>query len=95
MRRKVANITNSRQKAFVYTCALIGLTVYGVPRLPRLEHGLAGTFTLVWLLFVALCVGANLYFLFGADKERKRLLEQQEVASQSRDLRHEVQRLRG
>ncbi|EPZ47482.1 MULTISPECIES: hypothetical protein [Alicyclobacillus] len=95
MRRKVANVANSRQKSLIYTCALIGLTVYGVPKLPKLAHGMAGTFTVVWLLFVALCVGANLYFLFGADKERKRLLEQQEVEVKSQGLRPEVRRLRG
>lgn len=75
MRRKISNVANGREKAFVYTCALVALSVYAVPRLPRMTHGLAGTFTVLWLLFVALCVGANLYFLIGADKERKRLLD--------------------
>lgn len=77
MRRKMGNVANGRQKSFVYTCALIGLTIYGVPQLPKLQHGLAGTFTALWLLFVALSVGANLYFLFGTDKERKRILDEQ------------------
>lgn len=79
MRRKVGSVANGRQKSIVYTCALLGLTVYGVPKLPHMEHGLAGTFTVVWLLFVALAVAANLYFAFGADKERKALLEQSEL----------------
>lgn len=78
MRRKVGTVVNGRQKSLLYTAALVGLTVYGVPKLPQLAHGAAGTFTAVWLLFVALCVGANLYFLFGTDKERKRILERQE-----------------
>lgn len=78
MRRKVGSVANGRQKSIVYTCALLGLTVYGIPRLPHMAHGLAGTFTTVWLLFVALAVAANLYFVFGADKERKALLERNE-----------------
>lgn len=80
MRRKVGPVVNGRQKSLVYACALVGLTVYGIPKLPRMAHGAAGTFTAVWILFTALCVGANLYFLFGADKERKQLLERQELA---------------
>ncbi|WAH37927.1 hypothetical protein [Alicyclobacillus dauci] len=94
MRRKLSTITNGRQKAFIYTCALVGLTVYGVPKMPPLTHGLSGTFTASWLLFVALCVGANLYFLFGADKERKRLLEEQEVSVASTEEPLHQQRVR-
>lgn len=95
MRRKVGPVANGRQKALLYTSALIGLTVFGVPRLPRLEHGEAGAFTLLWLLFVALCVGANLYFLFGADKERKQQLERQEYEEVDLQTTKEVVRVRG
>jgi hypothetical protein len=95
MRRKIGKTANGRQKSFIYTCALVGLTIYAVPRLPHLAHGMGGTFTAVWLLFVALCVGANLYFLFGADKERRKLLDEHDLHAQPRVAREaQVQRVK-
>ncbi len=75
MRRKLRYVPNPRSRAFVYTCSIVALAVYAVPRLPALHPGLAGTFSTVWILFAALAVASNLYFLFGADKERSRMLE--------------------
>jgi len=86
MRRKVANVPNGRQKAFIYTCSLLALVAYGLPRLPALKHGLAGSFSVVWILFAALTISANLYFLFGADKERSRMLEAQESSVLETDV---------
>jgi hypothetical protein len=79
MRRKLRYVPNPRSRAFVYTCSIVALAVYAVPRLPQLHPGLAGTFSTVWILFAALAVAANLYFLFGADQERSRMLELHEA----------------
>lgn len=81
MRRKSGIVTHGREKSVMYTCALLGLSVYAVPKLPPLSHGLPGTFTALWILTVAVAVAANLYFACGADKERKQLLEEQSVQS--------------
>lgn len=67
-------VAHRRRKAFVYCCALIALLVYALPRLPKLQHGLGGTFSLIWILFACMTLAANLYFLVGADKERSRML---------------------
>ncbi|MCL6444876.1 MAG: hypothetical protein K6T83_15720 [Alicyclobacillus sp.] len=77
MRRKVSDVPNAKSRAFVYTCALVSLLVYGLPHIPKLQHGIAGTFSILWILFAGLAVAANLYFLLGADKERIRQLETQ------------------
>jgi hypothetical protein len=79
MRRKTRYVPNAKSRAFVYVCALIALLAYAIPRIPSLKPGLGGTFSMVWLLFVALAVASNLYFLFGADKERSKMLEVREI----------------
>ncbi|WDL95590.1 hypothetical protein [Alicyclobacillus sp. ALC3] len=84
MRRKTMTVSSPRRRAVVYTCALIALGVYGVPRLPELHHGLGGTFSVLWILFAGLAVAANLYFLFGADRERSRDLEMYSVQSEDK-----------
>lgn len=78
MRRKVSQTRNASSKAFIYICCLVALCVYGIPRIPTLQHGIAGTFSSVWILFAGLALAANLYFFLGADKERSRMLEEQE-----------------
>lgn len=75
MRRKTRVVTHARRRAFVYGCALVALVVYGLPRIPALQRGLPGTFSLIWILFAGLALAANVYFLVGADKERSRMLE--------------------
>jgi hypothetical protein len=72
-------VPQSKRRAFVNTCAIVALSVYGIPRIPRLHPGLDGTFSTIWILFAALAVAANLYFLVGADKERSQQLERQEA----------------
>jgi hypothetical protein len=75
MRRKIIYTAKPKQKAMAYTAALILLSVYGIPRMPKIHPGLGGTFVTLWILFAALAVAANIYFLVGADKERSRMLE--------------------
>lgn len=84
MRRKISRRPTDKNKAFVYVCALVTLGVYAIPRLPALQRGLAGTFSMVWILFAVLSLSANLYFLFGADKERSRMLETYEIQGNNR-----------
>ncbi|SIS55642.1 hypothetical protein [Alicyclobacillus vulcanalis] len=76
MRRRVGVPKQVRRTSAIYGLAALALAVYGVPRLPKLEHGVAGTFSALWMLFLALFIGANLYFLLGADRERARQLEE-------------------
>lgn len=95
MRRKLAIQKNGRRNALIYTCAAVALGVYGIPRLPKMAHGLSGTFSVVWILFLALCVGANLYFLLGTDKERARLLEEQAYVDDRAEQAPERVRVRG
>ncbi|MCL6626983.1 hypothetical protein [Alicyclobacillus shizuokensis] len=79
MRRHTRPDASSRRRAMVYAGALVALGVYGIPRLPGLHPGLAGTFALVWILFLGLGIAANLYFVFGADRERVRMLEEMDI----------------
>lgn len=72
-------LPNAKNKAFVYTCAIVALGVYGIPRIPSLQPGIEGTFSMVWILFSVLALASNLYFLVGADKERSRMLETYEI----------------
>lgn len=75
MRRKTKDVPNARNRAVVYTCALVAMGAYAVPRIPKLQHGLPGSFSMVWILFALLALAANVYFMVGADKERSRMLE--------------------
>jgi uncharacterized membrane protein len=95
MRRRMRNVPKAKNKALVYTCALLAIGVYGVPRIPGLYPGLAGTFSMVWILFAVLALAANVYFLVGADRERSRMLETYEMKGSSiRDVREEDARTR-
>lgn len=87
MRRKTMAVTSPRRRAAVYTSALVALGVYGLPRLPALHHGLAGSFSVLWILFAGLAVASNLYFLFGADRERSRDLEMYSAQSEDKETK--------
>jgi hypothetical protein len=78
MRRKTAMGSQGRRKLFVYTCTIVAMVAYALPKLPQLHHGLDGSFAMLWIMFAALAVAANVYFLVGADRERSRMLEQRE-----------------
>jgi hypothetical protein len=82
MRRKLRNVPNGKNKAFVYVCAVIALGIYGIPKIPSLHPGIGGTFSMIWILFGVLALAANTYFLVGADKERSRMLETHAIKSQ-------------
>lgn len=78
--KRMSRRAPNRRTALIYTCALIALGVYAIPNLlPELHPGIAGSFSVLWILFAGLALAANLYFLFGADKERSRMLEEIET----------------
>lgn len=81
MRRKTLAVHHPKRRAAVYTLTLLALLAYALPQLPALRHGLAGTFSFLWILFAGLAVAANLYFLFGADRERSRNLDLRKTQS--------------
>jgi predicted anti-sigma-YlaC factor YlaD len=89
MRRKTRPDPAIRRRTLFYACAILAIMVYAIPRLPSLKPGLAGTFTLLWILFAGLAVAANLYFVFGADKERSRMLEEIAVYEAPSDAEEE------
>lgn len=96
--KRMAKRTPNRRTAFVYACALIAMGVYAIPNLlPELHPGIAGSYSMLWILFAGLVLAANLYFVFGADKERSRMLEeletfQVETAKSPQELRQRAQR---
>jgi hypothetical protein len=77
MRRKTAYVRNGQLKSVLYGAATVALLAYAVPKIPRLEHGLGGTFSFLWITFAGLAVSANVYFAVAADKERSYMLEMQ------------------
>ena len=79
MRRKLRHVPHARNRAVVYTCAVVSMVAYAIPRIPKLEHGIAGTFSMVWIFFAVLALASNVYFMVGADKERSRMLESQSL----------------
>lgn len=83
MRRKMRHVPQAKNRAIVYTCSIIALVAYATPRIPALHHGMPGTFSMVWILFAILALASNVYFLVGADKERSRMLESQELRARS------------
>ncbi|KPV39912.1 hypothetical protein [Alicyclobacillus ferrooxydans] len=85
MRRKLRHVPHARNRAVVYTCAVVSMVAYAIPRIPKLEHGVAGTFSMVWILFAVLALAANIYFLVGADKERSRMLESRGMRMAARE----------
>jgi|GEM_PF-3213172 len=75
----------SRSRAMIYACALVALLVYGIPRIPSLKPGLAGSFSMLWILFAGLALAANVYFFVGADRERSRMLEELDVTKRNEE----------
>ena len=59
-----------RGRGVFYVVAGLGLLYEAVPRLPRQTGALPETFVFAWCGFALLVVGANLWHLLGADKER-------------------------
>lgn len=55
----------------------LALLFYALPRLPQATWSLEGAFTIAWLSFSVLIIGANLYQLIGVDKERQASRKQQ------------------
>ncbi|MBL0386249.1 hypothetical protein JJB07_06230 [Tumebacillus sp. ITR2] len=58
-------------RAFVYLTAGLAMLFYALPRVPDVTMDISGAFTISWLAFAMLFIGANLYYLIGVDKERQ------------------------
>jgi predicted membrane protein len=86
-------------RSFVYMGLGLAMLFYAIPQLPGLSWSAAGVFSVVWLLFAILIIGANLYYLIGVDKERKRREQfqqewQRDVARTAARLQYERRRRR-
>lgn len=86
-------------RSFIYMGLGLAMLFYAIPQLPSLSWSAEGVFTVVWLLFGILVVGANLYYLIGVDKERKRRQQfkrewEREVARTAARLQYERKRRR-
>jgi TRAP-type mannitol/chloroaromatic compound transport system permease small subunit len=73
--RKKSNQTGKSIGSIIMGIAMV---VYAVPKLPAFSLSAAGFFTLVWLLFALLVIGANLYYLIGVDRESRQETEIEE-----------------
>jgi hypothetical protein len=80
------------RKAFIYLAIGLVMLFYAVPRLPDVTFSEEGVFTIVWLLFALLTVGANLYVLIGVDKERRK--RRNSIRSWEREMMRAVMRMR-
>lgn len=58
------------KKSLLYLAIALGMIIYAIPRLPVLTLTEEGLFTLLWLSYALLALGANLYFLMGVDRDR-------------------------
>ncbi len=62
-------------KHIIYFSLALGMLLYAVPRL-ELGQGvsMASIFSLVWVCFALLVIGANLHHILGVDEETKQEL---------------------
>ncbi|MGZ4032765.1 MAG: hypothetical protein ACXVDJ_09510 [Tumebacillaceae bacterium] len=58
-------------RAFIYLTLGLAMLFFALPRLPHVTASVEGAFTVSWLLFAMLIVGANLYYLVGADRDNQ------------------------
>jgi len=58
-------------RTFIYLTSGLGLLFFALQNLPYVTMDLAGVFTVTWLLFAMLFIGANLYDLIGVDREHR------------------------
>ena len=58
-------------RSFVYLTIGLAMLFYAMPNLPDVEASLQGAFTVLWLMFAMLIIGANLYHLIGVDRENQ------------------------
>ncbi|MCL6637123.1 MAG: hypothetical protein K6T26_04155 [Alicyclobacillus sp.] len=80
MRKSWRTVRRQRLRALLYTAALLVMSFYALPYLPSLHAGgWASVFTVLWLAYTGVALAANLYFLLGADRERSRMLEENEI----------------
>jgi predicted membrane protein len=90
---------NQALRSFMYMGLGLAMLFYAIPQLPGLSPSAAGVFSVVWLLFGILVIGANLYYLIGVDKERKRRAQfqkewEREVGRMAARLQYERRRRR-
>jgi hypothetical protein len=61
-----------KRKGFLYLIFALTILFYAVPRLPIYSiDSAASLFAVVWLCFALLIIAANLYHLFGVDREEE------------------------
>lgn len=56
-------------RAFIYLTMGLAMLFYALPRVPEITMSMEGAFIISWLSFAMLFIGANLYYLIGADRE--------------------------
>lgn len=61
-----------KRKGFVYLIIALTILMYAVPRLPiHSADSAASLFAAVWLCFALVVLAAQLYHLFGVDREEE------------------------
>ncbi|UOF92655.1 hypothetical protein LSG31_11110 [Fodinisporobacter ferrooxydans] len=71
MRKMIGNRRAYPLKSVLYVILGLAMVLYAIPKLPAISLSVSGIFTVVWLLFSFLFIGANLYYVYGVDKEAK------------------------
>lgn len=63
----------SKGKHVLYMLIAGGMTLYAMPHLSF--TGWSAAFSMAWLGFALLVIGANLHFILGVDEEKKKALD--------------------
>lgn len=56
----------------LYVFVGLGVLTFALPRLPAMSSHASGVFTMAWILFAFVVIGANLWGAVGADAEAGR-----------------------
>lgn len=69
----VGKLNLSKAKHIFYMLIAGGMTLYALPNLSF--TGWSAAFSLAWLAFALLVIGANLHFILGVDEEKRKALD--------------------
>jgi hypothetical protein len=78
IRRYERKSRNSSARSAGYLVLGIGMLGYALPKLPAISFSAAGMFSLAWLLFALLVIGAHLYELIGVGREARQTVQARE-----------------